>query len=356
MKLRIALMLAMLLSPIVLMTQTPLTPALALSVKSDANGYLIVAPGAYTAPSGPLTSFSTIRLRTDSQGQLMVTLPATGDGVVPTGVAAGSVLASNGVAAQGVWTDSPTVTKGLTGNGTAAAPSWSFTNDTGTGFYRTFLNQIGISNNGVESFIFANAANSGLRAGSGVPMGWSSQADPFNATNDTGFSRLSSGIVAVGNGAAGDFSGSIKLTSIVASGKVTTYNNVTTTGWGVPSIVASGRVTGQTAANASITTYTVGAADGSFEISGNVLATVSTTYSFNLVVAWTDEGNTARTQSLTMSVASGLGQTITNTTGPVFNGVPLHLRCKAATAITLSTSGTFTTVTYNAEGSIRQIS
>jgi hypothetical protein len=33
----------------------------------------------------------------------------------------------------------------------------------------------------------------------------------------------------------------------------------------------------------------------------------------------------------------------------------MHIRAKAGTAITISTSGTFTTVTYNVEGIIKQI-
>jgi len=35
--------------------------------------------------------------------------------------------------------------------------------------------------------------------------------------------------------------------------------------------------------------------------------------------------------------------------------MPIHIRCKAATTITIATTGTFTTVTYNVEGRIAQI-
>jgi len=50
--------------------------------------------------------------------------------------------------------------------------------------------------------------------------------------------------------------------------------------------------------------------------------------------------------------------TITNGTGAgPYEGVPLHIRCKASTTITIRTqaAGVYTTVTYNAEGSITQI-
>ena len=123
-------------------------------------------------------------------------------------------------------------------------------------------------------------------------------------------------------------------------------------------IQASGRSTAQTAAVASVATFTVGAADASFLVTGNVLVTVSTLHSFSLQVDYTDEGNTART--LTMPVAQLAGTfvaAITNGTGAgPYEGVAVQLRCKASTAITIKTTGTFTTVTYNVEGYIIQIS
>lgn len=124
---------------------------------------------------------------------------------------------------------------------------------------------------------------------------------------------------------------------------------------GLPVIQAAGRVTAQTAAVAAVATYTVGAADGSFTVVGNVLATTATTYSFVTNCSYTDESNTARTISLpfrmTGDVVSG---SLANTNGPVHAGMPISIRAKAATVITVATAGTFTTVTYNAEATIQQ--
>lgn len=139
--------------------------------------------------------------------------------------------------------------------------------------------------------------------------------------------------------------------------KISTYNSVATTGWGVPAIYSSGRATAQTAANTSVATYTVGGADGSFEVSANVLVTTATLHNFTVTCDYTDEGNTARTVTMPFSVLAGTFVTaITNASGAVpYEGIAIHLRCKASTAITIKTAGTFTTVTYNVEGSIRQI-
>jgi len=140
---------------------------------------------------------------------------------------------------------------------------------------------------------------------------------------------------------------------------VTKFGGITTTGTpGVAAIVAAGRSAAATAAVASVATFTVGAADASFEVSANVLVTTATTHSFNVTCAYTDEGNTARTVTLNFSTVAGVisNTAISNVGGAVpYEGVPFHIRAKAATAITIATSGTFTTVTYNVEGIIKQM-
>ena len=143
--------------------------------------------------------------------------------------------------------------------------------------------------------------------------------------------------------------------------KITKYNNTTTAGLGVEVVVAAGRATAQTAANASVSTFTVGAADGTFEVSANVLVTTATTHTFTVECAYTDEGNTARTLTLpfTLVAGSAIVTSVANANGTVpYMGITMHIRAKAATAITIRTqaAGTYTTVTYNVEGLIRQIS
>ena len=154
----------------------------------------------------------------------------------------------------------------------------------------------------------------------------------------------------------------VDVNTLVTSGKYTTYNNVVTAGWGVPAVYGYGDVAAATnTGTASIATYTVGAADGTFEVSANCLVTTSTTHSFSLDVTYTDESNSARTLVLPVAqlagsfVASGL---ITNITGAgPYESPTMTIRAKAATAITVRTSagGTYTTVIYNARGVIKQV-
>ncbi len=154
-------------------------------------------------------------------------------------------------------------------------------------------------------------------------------------------------------GGISTFTGAVTMT-----GKISTYNNVATAGWGVPAIQNAGRVTAQSAANASIATYTVGAADGSFRVSANMDVTVVTTLVTTLTCTYTDEGNTARTMIFPISQLSGTFIAAGAITGlGAWETPAMHIRCKAATAITILTSaGTFTGVTYTAEGNIQQIS
>lgn len=127
----------------------------------------------------------------------------------------------------------------------------------------------------------------------------------------------------------------------------------TTAGTLMP-VVGNGRVTGQIAAVASVLAYTIGAADSSFRISANVNVTAFAVGTFNVTCAYTDETNTSRTLTMTFSSITGtLG--IAVAAAGAFEGVPLHIRCKAATTITFATTGTFTSLTYNAEASIVQI-
>jgi hypothetical protein len=121
-----------------------------------------------------------------------------------------------------------------------------------------------------------------------------------------------------------------------------------------------GRVLGQSAANASIVTYTLGATDASFEVSSNILITTSNAEAFTVEVTYTDEGNTVRVLTLNFSHLNGtISPSISFTNGAVpYEGIPSHIRCKANTTITIGTVGdvgTFPGVVYNAEGIIKQI-
>ncbi len=135
--------------------------------------------------------------------------------------------------------------------------------------------------------------------------------------------------------------------------------DVATAGTGLALISAYGRLAGQIAAVPSVCQCQVPSADGSFLVSGNIVVTVATNFSFSSVVDFTDETNAARTLLMpyTNTISSSPVYVLGQAMGAIsFGGSPLHIRAKAGTFITVRTSGTFTTVTYNVDAAIIQIS
>jgi hypothetical protein len=189
----------------------------------------------------------------------------------------------------------------------------------------------------------------------------------FNeGSTQTGFVQTSATTFLCGSLVAGSSTkicsgaGTLALTidssqNVTVAKKVIAMNGVSLAGYGVPAIVASARVTGQTAANASIATYTVGASDGTFDVSGIVNVTAATAISGGIYCSYTDETNTSRSAQLLLTKEDGAVYGAFVTTG-VWHSLQMTIRAKASTAITVYTSsGTYTGVTYNAEGLIRQV-
>lgn len=144
-------------------------------------------------------------------------------------------------------------------------------------------------------------------------------------------------------------------TDLTIGSRLISYNGVASAGWGLWQPVAYQRRIGEIAALPSLATYTLGGADGSFIINANVNVTTSTTHNFTTRCNYVDETNTNR--SVILGFAQLTGATwitaITDVTGAgPYHSASYPIRCKAGTAITLFTTGTFTTLVYNAEGSI----
>lgn len=66
---------------------------------------------------------------------------------------------------------------------------------------------------GASTYVFGIYSTSVALLGSTGVLGWSSGVT-YNTTPDTGLSRVSAGLLAVGNGTAGDFTGKLQLTNI----------------------------------------------------------------------------------------------------------------------------------------------
>lgn len=147
----------------------------------------------------------------------------------------------------------------------------------------------------------------------------------------------------------------LKANTFAATGKFTTYNNVATAGQGLPSIYAESRVNAQVTAATTAASYTVGAADESLLLWGNVLISTHGSETFNLVYDYTDESNTARTAAV-MALANTAGSMVIacSTAGP-FAAHAFQIRAKSGTTVAIRTTGTFTGGTYNVEGGVAKV-
>lgn len=296
----------------------------------------------------------------------------------------------------------------LLATGSAGAPSLAFTIDPTTGLFRPSVSAVTFVAAATAIFGYTSNTTVGVTLTAGIPLTWSSGTanistpdvylyrdaaatlalrnsttpQAFNVyntyTDASNFERgefvwagnvLEIGSTKLGTGSSRNIrlkaaGGTIILSSngtdkygFGASG-VTLFAGLTTVALGNPAIVASGRQTAQAAAVASVATYTP-AVDASFEVLANILVTAATSHTFTMTVNYTDESNAGRVSTFYFEPGNGaaLSTSVVNTNGAVpYHGIPLRIRAKGGTAVTLATTGTFTTVTYNVEGSIIQIS
>lgn len=127
---------------------------------------------------------------------------------------------------------------------------------------------------------------------------------------------------------------------------------------GTPVVVATGRVIAVSTQSILISTFSVGAADASFEVSANMNVTASTTLATTLTCSYTDESNAARVMVFPVASLSGsfvAAGAITGAGATVWETPVMHIRAKAGSTILIqNTAGTFSGVTYTAEGIIKQ--
>ena len=246
------------------------------------------------------------------------------------------------------------------GDGTFALPSYSYGADTATGLYRVGSGIVGLAGGSTNIFRIYNLNSGG-------------NTEFMNIGANNNLFRIDYGNTSGGTARPLriDYQGSAVWSFAITTGAlageaagsaISKYKSVATAGWGIPVTYGYGTVDATVdARSAAVATYTVGAADGVFEVSGNVLVTASVTHSFSLDVSYTDEGNTARVLVLPVTgltgafvtsglITAGLGA------GP-YEAAVMTIRCKAATAITIrpSSGGTYTSVTYNVAATIKQI-
>lgn len=206
-------------------------------------------------------------------------------------------------------------------DGSSNSPSVSFTSATSTGVFRsTVLGYLGITSNGNFQIAFD-------------PTGGPEVAAAAISPNSDGGSTL--GTV------------SSRFSTANLSGKMTTYNGLTTAGIGViPVFGTPQKLTGQTAALGATSVLT-NISDGVFRVCFDAYTTTAGTGTTGTVsVAWND-GHAKTFTSATWSLAA------TDVTGQVNGCIMVH--GVNTSGIQVSTAGTFGTSVYGLDASVEQV-
>jgi hypothetical protein len=155
---------------------------------------------ALTLP-GSISGFTTVRASPVASGVL--TLPAATDTLV--GQSTTDTLFNKTIFAgqlSGTTINNTMLSSSL---GSVSNPIYSFAQNPNTGFYSPSINQITAAVGGVNGPTFSQT---------GITFGGDGQFINFGLARDTSLSRVSAGVVAVGNGNQGDASGTLKTTII----------------------------------------------------------------------------------------------------------------------------------------------
>ena len=181
-----------------------------------------------------------------------------------------------------------------------------------------------------------------------------------DASNNLIINAKASQTIYLGNDTpnAVDFNGSKAVVN--TAGIFTRYNNVATAGLGVPAIYASYTSASLTAAVTNAVNYTPPATAGTYRLSIIVDVSTATTHSFTANLAYKNAAGTAITESCDFILQTLATGTVTKDVAAA-NGVKRYVANEvfaidnSATAITLSTVGTFTTVTYRMAAILEQL-
>lgn len=142
------------------------------------------------------------------------------------------------------------------------------------------------------------------------------------------------------------------------AGKISLYNNIATAGMGVPYVVASSTATGLTGADTNRINYTPPAVAGRYRIGGIVNVTAWTTpASFTVALTYKDDSGNARTDTAFLTRGStGASAAAVTAVDRWYYEFPCVAINNGATAITVSTTGTFTgSPVYNHSVNVEQL-
>lgn len=307
------------------------------NIIGSADGVTEITNNAQTSGvSLDVTVDSTLTLRNRANNALA----AFNSGAITSGTdnsVAGTVTLANSAAnAHTIWASGATTTNTIAGF--ATAPTTGDLVSCTTASTTCTLTDVGFLATNVVRKDTTNTAGTGMT----LDMSAATGATAFKAPVIAGATAGADGVV--------DYDSTAKKTHIRTDG-------VDSNAVGA---VANYAQTGKTAAVTNAINYTPPAVAGRYLLSWTVTVTANTTDSFTAVGTWKNATGGAVSQNLGGFDKNGtslVAGAITNTIGTgVYYGYAVLDIDNSGTAITLSTAGTFTSVTYNLAATLERIS
>lgn len=235
------------------------------------------------------------------------------------------------------------------GTATAYAPS----------FNMSFVKEVAATI-GVEASTTSETVGSGITISGGrATAGGSSRAGGgltlATGVSTGGGSSTMSFFTYTNTAATTSDNSAVEALRLAANGLATRWAGLTVVGMGLPAIVSATRITAQSS-NATVTTHTP-ATDGLYEIAAFMFVSAVTALATTLTCTYTDEAGNARSMIFPVQQLSGSFIAAGAITGTgVWETPTMTIRAQAGAAISIITSaGTFTGVTYTAQGSIKRL-
>jgi hypothetical protein len=170
--------------------------------------------------------------------------------------------------------------------------------------------------------------------------------------NDVGLSRISAGVLGIGNGTAGDTTGNLQLNQI------TKYNGEATAGVGASYLRGSTSQKAETGADANVLTVTPAAVAGSYRLRVVLSVSAASAAVIGWTATWTDSNGNAQTPTnLALFQSGAAAPALTFTTsaaGNYYAEAQIDVN-NAGTNIVIKATFSGTSVAYKISATIERI-
>lgn len=239
----------------------------------------------------------------------------------------------------------------LAGVGTVTNPSFSIYNGaTAIGGMYSQNSVLAFATGSTPQFSLALSANK-LSLPSASVIGWGGiVGNPLSS--DTGISRISAGLLALGNGTAGDTTGNLQLN------QVTKYNGETVAAPGIPYTRGVTSQKNETGADANVLTVTPAAAAGVYRLSITMSVSAATAATLGWTATWTDGNSNAQAPTnidLDIIGTAGFFLTVNPVAGSVCTGECVIDVNNSGTNIVIKTTFSGTSIAYKVSAIIERL-